>query len=93
MFCSDRPKNHQADPSGYWADDTYVWLYDDLKKGPDDNPTIGIILYAEKNEVIARYSVLKDSQQLFTSKYQMTLPTQEELEAYIQNERRRIEER
>ena len=73
--------------------DTYVRIYDDLKKGEDDNPTIGIILCAEKNETIARYSVLKDSQQIFASKYQMTLPTQEELESYIRDERRRIEER
>lgn len=72
--------------------DTYVRIYDDLKKGEDDNPTIDIILCAEKNETIARYSVLKDSQQIFASKYQMTLPTQEELESYIRDERRRIEE-
>ena len=36
--------------------DTYVRIYDNLKKGEDDNPTIGIILCAEKNETIARYS-------------------------------------
>lgn len=73
--------------------DTYVRIYDDLKKGKDDNPTIGIILCAEKNETIARYSILKESQQIFASKYQLTLPTQEELENYLQNERRKIEER
>ena len=73
--------------------DTYVRIYDDLKKGTDDNPTIGIILCAEKNEIIARYSILKESQQIFASKYQTTMPTQEELENYLQNERRRIEER
>lgn len=72
--------------------DTYVRIYDDLKKGEDDNPTIGIILCAEKNETIARYSVLKDSQHIFASKYQMTLPTQEELESYIRDERRRLED-
>ena len=67
--------------------------YDDLKKGKDDNPTIGIILCAEKNETIARYSILKESQQIFASKYRTTMPTQEELEKYLQKERRRIEER
>lgn len=72
--------------------DTYVRIYDDLKKGVDDNPTIGIILCAEKNETIARYSVLKDSQQIFASKYQLALPTQTELEDYLRRERRRIEE-
>ena len=73
--------------------DSYVRMYDELQKGKDDNPTIGIILCSEKNEAIARYSVLEDSRQIFASKYQLTLPTREELENYIQNERRRIEER
>ncbi len=73
--------------------DSYVRMYDELQKGKDDNPTIGIILCSEKNEAIARYSVLEGSRQIFASKYQLTLPTREELENYIQNERRRIEER
>ncbi|MBQ7515537.1 MAG: DUF1016 family protein [Schwartzia sp.] len=73
--------------------DSYVRMYDDLEKGEDDNPTIGMILCSEKNEAIARYSVLNDSKQIFASKYQLTLPTKEELEEYLQKERRRIEER
>ena len=73
--------------------DTYVRLYDDLKRGEDDNPTIGLILCSEKNEAIARYSVLHDSKQIFASKYQLTLPSKEELEHYLQIERQRIEER
>lgn len=73
--------------------DSYVRMYDDLEKGEDDNPTIGMILCSEKNEAIARYSVLNDSKQIFASKYQLTLPTKEELEDYLQKERKRIEER
>lgn len=46
-----------------------------------------------ENEVIAKYSVLNDGNQLFASKYQLTLPTAEELEKYIENERRKYEER
>lgn len=73
--------------------DSYVRIYDELQKGDDDNPTIGIILCSEKNEAIAKYSILNESKQIFTSKYQFTLPTVEELQNYIQEERRRIEER
>lgn len=73
--------------------DSYVRMYDELEKGEDDNPTIGMILCSEKNEAIARYSVLNDSKQIFASKYQLTLPTKEELEDYLQKERKRIEER
>ncbi len=35
--------------------DMYVRMYNDLKKGEDDNPTIGIILCTEKDETIVKY--------------------------------------
>ena len=73
--------------------DTYIRIFDELQKGDDDNPTIGIILCSEKNEALARYSVLNDGKQIFASKYQFTLPTAEELQRYIERERRRYEER
>ena len=73
--------------------DTYIRIFDELQKGEDDNPTIGIILCSEKNEAIAKYSVLNDGKQLFASKYQLTLPTTEELQNYIENRRRKYEER
>lgn len=73
--------------------DTYIRVFDELQKAEDDNPTIGIILCSEKNEAIAKYSVLNDGKQLFASKYQLTLPTAEELEKYIADQRRKYEER
>lgn len=73
--------------------DSYIRIFDELQKGDDDNPTIGIILCSQKNEAIARYSVLNDKKQLFASKYQLTLPTAEELETYIKCQRRKYEER
>lgn len=59
--------------------DMYVRMFDDLKRGTDDNPTIGIILCADKDDTVVRYSVLKDSEQLFASKYLRVLPSEEEL--------------
>jgi len=73
--------------------DSYVRMFDDKYITDDDNPTIGLILCAKKNETIARYSVLKDSKQLFASKYMLYLPTEEELQAELQRERRMIEDR
>ena len=67
--------------------DTYVRIYDEHRKGSDDNPTIGLILCSEKNETIAKYSVLKDSKQLFASKYLRYLPTEEELRSELERER------
>ncbi|MBU1487046.1 DUF1016 family protein [bacterium] len=73
--------------------DSYVRMFDDRFIARDDNPTIGLILCAEKNETVARYSVLKESKQLFASKYMLYLPTEEELQRELDRERRLIEER
>lgn len=72
--------------------DMYVRMFDDLKRGPDDNPTIGLILCTDKDETIVQYSVLKGSEQLFASKYRTVLPTEAELIAELERERRIIEQ-
>ena len=59
--------------------DFYVRYFDDQIKMAEDNPTIGIILCAEKNNAMAKYSVLSDKDNLFASKYMLYLPTEEEL--------------
>jgi predicted nuclease of restriction endonuclease-like (RecB) superfamily len=38
--------------------DSYVRLFDDQGRSEGDGPTIGLILCAEKNEAVAKYSVL-----------------------------------
>jgi len=68
--------------------DTYRRMYDQLKKEPDDNPTIGLILCSEKSEAVAKYSVLADGKQLFASKYLPYLPTEEELRKELERERK-----
>lgn len=73
--------------------DMYVRMFDDLKRGDDDNPTIGIILCRDKDETVVKYSVLKGSDQLFASKYRLVLPTEEELKAELDREIQLIEER
>ena len=72
--------------------DMYVRMFDDLKRGEDDNPTIGIILCDSKDETVVKYSVIEDSKQLFASKYQRILPTEAELVAEIEREKRLIKE-
>jgi len=71
--------------------DSYIRMYDDKYFTEGDNPSIGLILCAKKNETIARYSVLKDSKQLFASKYMLCLPTEEELQQELERERKLIE--
>ena len=68
--------------------DMYVRMYDDLKKSDDDNPTLGIVLCAETDEDIAKYSVLHGNEQLFASKYKLYLPSEEELRAEIETQKK-----
>jgi len=67
--------------------DMYVRMYDELRRAPDDNPTVGIILCSHKDASVVRYSVLNDSQQLFASRYKLVLPTEEQLRAELDRER------
>ena len=67
--------------------DMYIRMYDDLKKAPEDNPTLGIVLCADTDEDIAKYSVLHGNEQLFASKYRLYLPTEEELRAEIETQK------
>ncbi len=71
--------------------DGYVRMFDGLFVAPDDNPTVGLILCTEKNETVARYSVLNDRKQIFASKYMLCLPTEEQLRLEVEKERRLIE--
>ncbi len=72
--------------------DMYVRMFDAIKRGSDDNPTIGIIFCTKKDESIVRYSVLHESEQLFASKYKTVLPTEEELSIELDRNRRYLEE-
>ena len=67
--------------------DTYVRIYDKFHKSEDDNPTIGLILCSEPSLAVAKYSVLSESKQLFSSKYLPFLPTVEELQKELLRER------
>jgi len=67
--------------------DMYVRLYEDKIKAPEDNPTVGIILCTDKDQTVVKYSILEESQHLFAAKYQMVLPTEEELQRELERER------
>lgn len=66
--------------------DLYVRLYEDKIKPAEDNPTIGIILCSQADETVVEYSILKESNQIFASKYQLYLPSKEELKKLIEIE-------
>jgi predicted nuclease of restriction endonuclease-like (RecB) superfamily len=70
--------------------DMYVRMFDELKRSEGDNPTVGLILCAERDEVVARYSVLNEGKQLFASRYMTVLPSEEALRAEIERETQRV---
>jgi len=65
--------------------DMYVRMFDDMKRGTDDNPTIGILMCADRDETIVKYSILEDSKHIFASKYLPYLPTEEEIRKELEN--------
>ncbi len=68
--------------------DMYLQMYDKMKKGPDDNPTIGIILCAETDSDVARYSTLAKNDQMFAAKYKLYLPNEEDLRREIERQKK-----
>lgn len=81
-------KTHRLTHQDIGQLDMYVRMYDDLVKGDDDQPTIGVLLCTDTDNTIARYSVLHESEQLFATKYMTYMPTEEELRREIEQQKR-----
>ncbi len=57
----------------------YVNYYDRYEKQPDENPTVGILLCTDKNDTAVRLTLPEDNKTILASKYQLYLPTSEQL--------------
>lgn len=64
----------------------YVHYYDREVKSAEENPTIGLILCTDKNEAMVQYVLDEQVRQIFTSRYCMHLPSEEELQAELRRE-------
>lgn len=80
-------KTHRLTHQDIGQLDMYVRMYDDLVRGEDDQPTIGVLLCTDTDNTIARYSVLHESEQLFAAKYMTYMPTEEELRREIEQQK------
>lgn len=69
----------------------YIRVFEETVRQESDNPTIGLILCAEKNNAVAKYSLLNDSKQIFASKYKTYLPSEQQLQEEITKERAAVE--
>lgn len=72
-------KTGKLTPQDIGQMDFYVRLFDDQCTRADDNPTIGIVLCANRSKTVAKYSALADGRGIFASQYVLCLPTEEEL--------------
>jgi predicted nuclease of restriction endonuclease-like (RecB) superfamily len=72
--------------------DMYVRVFEEQYRSEGDNPTLGLILCSERNEAVAKYSLLAESQQLFASRYRAFLPSEAELQAELQRDRALLED-
>lgn len=80
-------KTHRLTHQDIGQLDMYVRMYDDLMRGNDDQPTIGVLLCTDTDNTIARYSVLHENEQLFAAKYMTYMPTEEELRKEIEQQK------
>ena len=70
----------------------YVNYFDRFEKLDDENSTIGVLLCTEKNDQLVKITLPENNQNILASKYQLVLPTEEELLAQISRVEQEIEE-
>jgi predicted nuclease of restriction endonuclease-like (RecB) superfamily len=70
----------------------YVNYFDRTEKLPHENKTIGILLCADKNNAVVKYSLPENNQQIFASKYELYLPSEQQLIAEMKKEMERLSE-
>lgn len=69
----------------------YVNYYTREMKNEGDNLPIGIILCADKSESVVKYTLPENNNQIFTSKYKLYMPTEEELKQELEKEQQLLE--
>lgn len=68
----------------------YVNYYDAERRTEGDNATVGLILCADKNEAVVKYTLGDANAQIFASRYKLHLPSEQELAEEIRRELRQV---
>ncbi|WP_244883434.1 PDDEXK nuclease domain-containing protein [Variovorax paradoxus] len=69
----------------------YVNYYDRERRTEGDNPTLGVILCPDKNDAVVKYTLGEQQERnIFASRYQLHLPTEQELERELRREIRQL---
>lgn len=69
----------------------YVNYFDREERLPDENPTIGVLLCADKNDAVVRFSLPEDNETILASRYELVLPTEDQLVAELKREMAEVE--
>jgi RecB family endonuclease NucS len=70
----------------------YVNYYDRFEKQDFENPTIGILLCADKNDAVVRITLPENNKSIVASKYQLYLPTEQQLIAAVQQQIEKLDQ-
>ena len=68
----------------------YTGYFEQQEMRDDENPPIGLILCTDKNEAVVKYTLSGRAERIFSSKYQLHLPSEEELKRELERERDQI---
>ena len=85
-------KTHQLSHADLGQIQFYVNYFDQEIVTAGDNPTIGLVLCTNKSDAMVKYTLGANNQQIFASKYQFHLPTEEELTKELKKEMQYIKE-
>lgn len=69
----------------------YVHYYDREIKQKEENSTVGILLSTTKNETVVKYTLPEDNRNIFSTTYQLHLPTEQELITAVEEEKKNFE--
>jgi MFS superfamily sulfate permease-like transporter len=92
MFRNHRNQNRKIDASGYWSFANVCQHYDRIEKNDNENSTIGILLYANKNDGVVKFSLRENNQNIIASQYKLYLPTEKQLLEEVKKELENFEE-
>ena len=84
-------KNHKLTHQDLGQLQLYVNYYDRYEKTDDENPTIGILLCTDKNDTAVKLALPENNKTILASKYQLYLPTTEQLISEIKKKKKLAE--
>lgn len=69
----------------------YVNFFDRYQREEHEAPTVGIVLCSDKNDAVVKITLPEDNEQIRASRYQIYLPTEDELRAEVERQRESAE--